>query len=172
MEKSKTCPKCAYSSVDEEFSICPKCGVIVKKYYETQDVRLKMEKERANKKQDEEEQERIKKGQTERERLKRQQEERRLAELKSQEEDRERQIRSWKIGNISVVGGVFGFLFLAIGTLIWIVGSIPLFMAFYYFSGVLFICAAINTGFQRLLIALADIHNLIKAQNEPIKPKE
>lgn len=40
-ENSIICPKCGYSSRSKEFSTCPKCGVIIKKYFEVQRKRFK-----------------------------------------------------------------------------------------------------------------------------------
>lgn len=59
MEKTMSCPKCNYSSSTEEFNVCPKCGVIVKKYFETQGMRLRMEEERLKKRRQAEEQKMI-----------------------------------------------------------------------------------------------------------------
>lgn len=46
MEKTSNCPKCNYVSADEEFSLCPKCGIIIKKYYERLEARQKLEAKR------------------------------------------------------------------------------------------------------------------------------
>lgn len=35
MEKTNFCPSCHYLRVDIEFSTCPKCGIIIKKYLAT-----------------------------------------------------------------------------------------------------------------------------------------
>lgn len=50
MEKTSNCPKCNYVSTDEEFSVCPKCGIIIKKYYDTLATRQKLEAERLERK--------------------------------------------------------------------------------------------------------------------------
>lgn len=54
MEKTSTCPKCNYVSTDEEFNLCPKCGIVIKKYYERlergkkteEDAKLKAQQEK------------------------------------------------------------------------------------------------------------------------------
>jgi hypothetical protein len=33
MEKTNYCPNCKYIRIDIEFSTCPKCGIIIEKYF-------------------------------------------------------------------------------------------------------------------------------------------
>lgn len=33
MKRTSSCPKCNYVSLDAEFELCPKCGIIIEKYF-------------------------------------------------------------------------------------------------------------------------------------------
>lgn len=46
MGNTTFCPKCNYYSADEDFNICPECGVIIEKHYSTLEERQKVEAEK------------------------------------------------------------------------------------------------------------------------------
>jgi hypothetical protein len=179
MESSLTCPKCAFSSGGTEFTVCPKCGIIIKKYFETQQKRQRLEEERRQKRElTREEEAVIEKDREERERLIQQEEERQRQE-RTQEEERESQVRSWsKLREgaarflSAVVMGFLGAAFILGGLLTepGESGTVTLHrlhikQTLYQLGGVCLIVSAVNFGFARLLAALADIHKAIKEQS-------
>ncbi len=169
MEKTSTCPKCNYVSPDEEFTLCPKCGIIIKKYLE--------------KKKKAEEEAKLKAAQEEIIREQRQQEETRRREQllleevrrreqERREEDRSKQMHSWK--NVGGLGAaIIGVLFL-LGGLFTEPGEgstinlhrLHIKQTLYTLGGVFFIISAINVGIEKILTALADIHTIIRDQKK------
>ena len=173
MEKTANCPKCNYVSADEEFSLCPKCGIIIKKYYETLEARQELEAQRLKRKQEAEEEVKFKAQQQETLRAQREQEEVRRREQERQEEERKNQIRSWKKGAGGAAAAIVGVLFLLIGlsTEPGEGGTVNLHrlqikQTLYTLGGFFFIISAINSGVDKILKALADIHSAFRKQSE------
>lgn len=172
MEKTSKCPKCNYISTDEEFTVCPKCGIIIKKYYETLETRQKIEAGRLERKQKEEEDAKLKAQQEATTREQRQQEEARRRAQEKQEEERRKQMHSWKkVG--SAGSAIVGVLLILAGLLTdpsegstVNLHRLHIKQTLYTLGGVFFIIAAINSGIDKILAALADIHSILRNQQK------
>lgn len=183
MEKTATCPKCNYVSPDAEFTLCPKCGIIIKKYYETLETRQTLEAERLERKKKAEEEAKLKAAQEATLREQKLQEEIRLREQQRQEaarcneqerqeEERRKQVHSWKkagAGGVAIVG----VLLLLSGLLTdpsegssVNLHRLHIKQSLYTLGGVFLIISAINSGIDKILTALADIHTTIRKQNK------
>lgn len=168
METTATCPKCNYST-DDKFSICPKCGIIVKKFYETLEARQQLERERLERKNREEQVAELKAAQEEKARHHRQQEEARASEQRRKEEEKKGQMQNWKKNVGGGGAAIVGILFIIAGFLTppgqgesVTLHSLHIKQTLYSLGGVLLIVSAINTGVEKVLSALADIHTQLK----------